>query len=280
MGDSGELVVRDEPADHVVRLTMDRPDKKNALSNALRTQLFDHLHDADADQGVRAIIVRGAGDCFSAGYDLAQDPSEAPFRPASQVDGWWARHLVDGWLEMMNMATPIVGQVHGWCLAGGTELAAACDLLYVATDAKIGYPPVRLMSPPDTTWQPWFLGLRKAMEYVLTGDSMTGEQAVEWGFANDHHPADQLDEAVLVVCDRIAKVPPELLALNKRVVRRAFGVMGMETSYRATADIQPLGFHQPPSREYLRPFRDEGVKEALSKRERAFGDYREEGDVR
>ena len=131
------------------------------------------------------------------------------------------------------------------------------------------------MSPPDTTWQPWVLGLRKAMEYVLTGDSMSGEQAVEWGFANDHHPSGELDEAVLAVCDRIVKVPPELLALNKRVVRRAFSVMGMETSYRATADIQPLGFHQPPSREYLRSFRDEGVKEALSKRDQPFGDYRE-----
>ncbi len=269
------LVRRDDPADHVVRLTLDRPDKRNALSNGLRTQLFDHLHDADADQDVRAIVIRGAGECFSAGYDLGQDPSEAPFRPASQVDGWWARHLVEGWIEMMHMATPIVGQVHGWCLAGGTELAAACDLLYVAHDARIGYPPVRLMSPPDTTWQPWYLGLRKAMEYVLTGDSMTGDQAVEWGFANDATDAGDLDDHVLGVCERIAKVPPELLALNKRVVRRAFDVMGMETSMRATADIQPLGFHQAPSRAYLKSLRDKPLTEALSDRDRSFGDYRE-----
>jgi enoyl-CoA hydratase/carnithine racemase len=272
---SEAVVLVDEPMEKVRRLTLNRPEKRNALSNGLRRMLFDELRAADADAEVSVIVIRGAGGCFSAGYDLAQDPSEPPARPAAPLDGWWARHVVDGWLEMWDMATPIVGQVHGYCLAGATELAAACDLLYVAEDAQIGYPPVRLMSPPDMTWQPWLMGMRKAMEYVLTGDSMSGLEAVEQGVANAAFPEDALEAGVLAACERIVKVPIELLALNKRVVRRAMEQMGMRNGVRATADIQPLGFHQAPSKAYLRSFTDKGVKEALSERDRAFGDYRE-----
>ena len=84
--------------------------------------------------------------------------------------------MVNNWFEMWDMATPIIGQVHGYCLAGGSELATACDLVYVADDAQIGYPPVRLMSPPDMQWQTWMMGLRRGMEALLTGDSMSGDR--------------------------------------------------------------------------------------------------------
>jgi enoyl-CoA hydratase/carnithine racemase len=102
----------------------------------------------------------------------------------STADGAWARHVLTGWFEMMDMATPIIAQVHGFCLAGGTELATACDLVYVAHDAQVGYPPVRSMSSPDMAWHAWMLGMRRAMEAMLTGDSMTGDEAVASGFAN------------------------------------------------------------------------------------------------
>ncbi len=178
------LVIVDDPRPAVRRLTLNRPDKRNALSNALRGELFAALREADATRSVHAIVIRGAGPCFSAGYDLAQDPSEPLPWPISKADGAWARHVVHGWFEMWDMATPLIAQVHGYCLAGGTELASACDLVYVAADAQIGYPPVRLMSPPDMAWQPWLLGMRRAMEAILTGDSMSGVEAVEAGFAN------------------------------------------------------------------------------------------------
>ena len=110
------------------------------------------------------------------GYDLAPEPDQPLPRPIATRDGFWSRHLVEGWFELMDMATPIIAQVHGYCLAGGSELAAACDLLYVAEDATIGYPPVRTMSSPDLMWQPWFMGMRRAMEALLTGDSMTGRR--------------------------------------------------------------------------------------------------------
>lgn len=270
---ASDTVVTDDPVPHVRRLTLNRPDKRNALSHALRSRLFELLREADADPEVRVVIIRGAGKSFCAGYDLAQDKSETPPWPISTADGAWARHVLSGWFEMMDMATPIIAQVHGYCLAGGTELATACDLVYVADDAQIGYPPVRSMSSPDMAWHPWLLGMRRAMEAMLTGDSMTGAEAVEAGFANRSFAADSLDTEVLSVAERVAKVPPDLQALNKRVVHRAMDAMGMRDGMRATADINALGFHQRSSREYFAKFA-QGVTAALDARDSGFGDYR------
>ena len=270
------MVIVDDPAPTVRRLTLNRPHKRNALSNRLRTELFAALRAADADTSVRVVIVRGAGACFSAGYDLAQDPTEPLPWPITRADGGWARHVLQGWFEMMDMATPIIAQVHGYCLAGGTELATACDLVYVAHDAQVGYPPVRSMSSPDMAWHVWLLGMRQAMEAMLTGDSMTGDDAVTAGFANRAFPAADLDDRVLEIAERVAKVPPDLQALNKRVVHRAMEAMGMRDGMRATADINAIGFHQRSSREYFARFAT-GVTAALSERDQAFGDYREGG---
>lgn len=267
------LVLADDPAPHVRRLTLNRPTKRNALSHALRSQLFDLLRIADADDDIRVVIVRGAGPCFSAGYDLAQDPNEPHPWPISPADGAWARHVLAGWFEMMDLSTPIIAQVHGFCLAGGTELATACDLVYVAHDAQIGYPPVRSMSSPDMAWQPWMMGMRRAMEAMLTGDSMNGNEAVAAGFANRAFPAEQLDSEVLAIAQRVAKVPADLQAINKRVVHRAMEAMGMRDGMRATADLNALGFHQRSSKEYFAKFA-QGVTKALDARDSSFGDYR------
>ena len=268
-----KLVLSETPVPHVRRLTLNRPTKRNALSYALRAQLFELLREADADPAINVIIIRGAGPSFSAGYDLAQDKSETPPWPISTADGAWARHVLTGWFEMMDMATPIIAQVHGFCLAGGTELATACDLVYVAHDAQVGYPPVRSMSSPDMAWHAWMLGMRRAMEAMLTGDSMTGDEAVASGFANRAFPADKLDAEVLAIAERVAKVPADLQALNKRVVHRAMEAMGMRDGMRATADINALGFHQRASKEYFAKFAG-GVTQALDARDSSFGDYR------
>jgi len=275
---SDDVLLVDDPLPLVRRLTLNRPEKRNALDDALRGALFDELRRADRDRNVSVIIIRGAGPAFCAGYDLGSANTDVE-RSIAKQDGWWSRHVVNNWFEMWDMPTPIIGQVHGYCLAGGSELAAACDLVYVADDAQIGYPPVRLMSPPDMQWQTWLMGLRRGMEALLTGDAMSGTEAVAAGMANRAHPADELDDAVLAVAERVAKIPIELLALNKRSAHRAMEVMGIRTGIRATAEIQALGFHQPPSIEYLRSFAEVGVSKALSERDRAFGDYRETGEA-
>lgn len=269
-----EAVLVDRPLPKVTRITLNRPEKRNAMNDAIRGSLFEALRAGDRDSDTSVMVIRGAGSAFCAGYDLGM-PNNDVERPIAHVDGWWSRHVVNNWFEMWDMSTPIIGQVHGYCLAGGTELATACDLVYVASDAQIGYPPVRLMSPPDMQWQTWMMGLRKGMEALLTGDSMNGVEAVENGFANRHFSKENLEAEVLAIAERITRVPADLLALNKRSAHRAMEAMGIRTGIRATAEIQAMGFHQASSKAYMSSFRTKGVKEALSERDRPFGDYRE-----
>jgi enoyl-CoA hydratase len=268
------VLLRDDPVPKVRRVTLNRPEKRNALDNELRSALFSALREADSDRDVSIIVIRGAGSCFSAGYDLAKslDPVE---RHSATTDGWWARHVVAGWFELWDMATPIIAQVHGWCLAGGSELATACDLVYVADDAQIGYPAVRSISAPDMAWQPWMLGMRRGMEALLTGDSISGSEAAVLGFATRSFPPDELGSSVLAIAERVAKVPFDLLSLNKRVCHRAMEADGIRTGIRATAELNALGVHQRSSKRFLAKMRDTGVRAGLSARDAAFGDYRE-----
>jgi len=273
MADSA-LILADDPLPHVRRLTLNRPEKRNALSNALRGDLFAALEAADRDSEVRVIVLRGAGKCFSSGYDLA-GLGPLPFHTAG-AQGQWARHVVEGCFRMWDMAKPIIAQVHGWCLAGGSELAFACDLVYVAEDAQIGYPAVRTMSPPDNQYHAWIMGMRAAMELMLTGDSISGLEAVRLGYANRAWPEGELEAQTLAMAERITKVDPELAQLNKRLVHRQMEAMGMRAGLRAGTDLHALGWHTNASREYMKVMR-EGVKKALDVRDTAFGDYRTTG---
>ena len=272
-----DVLLIDEPMPGVRRLTMNRPEKRTALNNALRGAIFAALAEADRDDAVRVSIIRGAGPAFCAGYDLSADNSkDQPYQTAGGI--WpWSRHVVEGWLRMWDLAKPVIAQVHGYCLAGGSELATACDLVYVAEDAQIGYPPTRLMSPPDMQFHPWLLGMRRAMEMYLTGDAITGVEAAQEGFANRAYPAAELETKVLAIADRVAKVPPDLQQINKRSVHRAMEAMGMRDGLRAGTELQALAFCTESSLAYRRQFRRDGasVRDLLSQRDRAFGDYRE-----
>lgn len=265
------ILLKDDPAPGVRRLTLNRPNKRNALSNQLRGQLFAALEEADQDADVRVIILRGAGPCFSSGYDLA-GTGPLPFHTSGN-QAQWARHVVEGCFRMWDLAKPILAQVHGWCLAGGSELAFACDLVYVAEDAQIGYPAVRTMSPPDNQFYPWLMGMRAGMELMLTGDSISGTEAVRLQFANRAFPVDQLEGEVLAMAERIAKVDPELAQLNKRLVHRQMEAMGLRAGLRAGTELHGLGWHTKASREFMGKMR-EGVKQALNTRDGTFGDYR------
>ena len=145
----------------------------------------------------------------------------------------WARHLNAGYFLIWDLSKVVIAQAHGYCLAGGSELASYCDLFVVADDALIGYPPVRDMSPPDNCWFPWHLPMRKAKEMIFTGDPLTGKQAAEYGLANYSVPADELEEFTTKLAQRVALVPPRLLALSKRQVNRTYEVMGIRTALSA-----------------------------------------------
>jgi enoyl-CoA hydratase len=245
------LLLSDDPRPGVRRFTLNRPEKRNALSNALRAELFGALEAADRDPAVRVSVVRGAGPCFSSGYDLASDLAADQPYPTAGGDGSWSRHVSEGWFKLWDLAKPVIAQVHGYAMAGGSELAAACDLVYVADDAKIGYPVVRMVSPPDMQFHPWLVGMRRAMELMLTGDSVSGTEAAAIGLANRAFPAAELEERVLELAERIAKIPSDLQQLNKRSVHRAMEVMGIRAAIRAGSELQALATHQPSVKKLL-----------------------------
>jgi enoyl-CoA hydratase len=271
-----EFILVDDPAPFVRRITLNRPEKRNAMNNALRGEVFRTLEANDKDEAVRVTIIRGAGKCFCAGYDLAGGNHEnQPYYTPGGI-GNWARHVVQGWFSVWDLAKPVIAQVHGYCLAGGSELATACDLVYVAEDAQIGYPPVRTMSPPDMQFHPWMMGMRHAMELMLTGDGMTGLEAVDRGFANRAYKAEELDERVLEHAERVAKVAPDIQQINKRSIHHAMEIMGMRAAIRAGTETQALAFFTETSLAYREELR-KGVSQALTKRDETFGDYRTQG---
>jgi enoyl-CoA hydratase/carnithine racemase len=271
MSSSFEHIIVDEPTEKVRRITLNRPEKRNALSNAMRTEIFAALERADRDKNIHVSIIRGAGSCFSAGYDLSSNLNkDQPYYTAGGV-GSWVRHAVDGTFRLWDLAKPVIAQVHGHCLAGGSELATACDLVYIAEDAKVGYPTVRAMGTPDLQFHPWMMGMRKAMEHVLTGDSLSGIQAVESGFANQAVAESELEQLVLEQAKRVAMVPRAVSQLNKRTVHRAMEIMGARAAMRSGTDITSLCFLMPGASEISAELK-KGVSNAVKKRDEPFNE--------
>lgn len=271
---SDDVILLDDPAPQVRRITLNRPEKRNALNHALRGAIVTALREADADPDVRVMILRGAGKCFSAGYELGDGNAgqELPwYTPGG--DGHWPRHVTQGWMGIWELGKPVIAQVHGYCLAGGSELATCCDLVYVGDDTQMGYPAVRF-GVPDNHFHAWFVGMRKAMEMMLTGDSLSGEECVELGWANDCFPTDELESRVLEVANRIKNVPADLVQLNKRVVHRQMEVMGLHTGIRLGSELCALGTHQKSMHEFMAQTRSKGLRSALQERDEPFSDYR------
>jgi enoyl-CoA hydratase len=276
--DEYTVVIVDRPSPAVNRITMNRPEKRNALNHPLRGQLLQALREGDADPEVRVQIVRGAGSSFSAGYDLGNgnEGEEMPYYTPGG-SGNWPRHVTEGWMSIWDLAKPVIAQVHGYCLAGGSELATGCDLVYVAEDAQMGYPAVRF-GVPDMHFHAWLLGMRKAMEMMLTGDSISGIEAVEYGWANRAFPVEELDQRVLEMAERVAMMPADMVQLNKRLVHRGMETMGLRTAIRQGTELCALGTHQPTLVAFVKQMRSEGLTTALTERDAKFGDYRTAAD--
>ena len=239
-----ETIAIDSPAQYIHRITLDRAAKRNAISALMRVELLTELRRADNDPEVRVSIIRGSGPCFSAGYDLRSGSlSEGSPIYSAPGDGEWARQATDTWFSIWDLAHPVISQVHGYAIAGGTELASACDLVYVASDAAISYPVVRVASPPDWQYHTPLLGMRRAMELMLTGDPITGDEASRIGWANRAFAPEDLESEVLAIAERIAGVPKDLSSINKRSVHRSFDVWGARAAMRAGSELQALAGH-------------------------------------
>jgi enoyl-CoA hydratase len=257
-----QFIIADDVAQGVRRITLNRPDKRNAINNQLRGELLSELRRADRDQQVRVSIIRGAGKCFSSGYDLKSDLSaDQPYFTAD-VGLQWARHVGEGWMSIWDLAKPVIAQIHGYAMAGGLELAGACDLAYAASDARLGHPVLRFAGLPDFAYFPVFLAPRDAMELHLTGREYSGEEAARIGLINQAFAPEALEGRVLEIATRIAATPPEVVAVNKRYVYTALEARGARAVVRTGADLQA----GPHMQKLMERFRDpESLSAAVKK---------------
>lgn len=270
----------------VARITLNRPDKRNALSHRLVYELKDALLEADDRQDVNAVLLQGAGKDFCAGYDLTSsyedwqdDDGKAcqfSYRPSfgSFDNDCWAMERFQAIPDLIfSMHKPVVAKIHGNCLAGGTDLALRCDLIVAAEDAKIGFPATRANgSPPSHMWT-YHVGPQWAKRLLLTGDVILGRDAAKIGLVLDAVPAAEIDDFAMDLAQRIALVDPELSAAQKRIVNIAMEQMGMVTLQRFAREMDArahLGTG-PARMRFKSDMREGGLKQALSNRDGPFG---------
>ena len=267
-------------------VTLNRPEKLNALSNNLRAEVMDAMKEAEHDDDIGVIILRANGRSFSAGYDLspsrtANDDSFVSSRSKLPDTGsmhpgklQWARHVVmTNWI-IWELAKPVVAQIQGHCLAGGTELASVCDFRICAEDAKIGYPPVRAMTTMDMIWAPWHLPPAKAREFAYIGDSHSGQEMAELGWANYAVPSDDLSDFTENFARRMAHIDNEMLMYSKRSCNRQYETMGIREGLHSGTEIQALSSARDAMGEWGRRVKEEGLKAALEWRDGPFRDFR------
>ena len=276
-----------EVKDRIANITLNRPEKLNALSNNLRAELIHAMKWAESESDVGVIVLSGAGRAFSAGYDLtparaAGDdndyvhprsllPDTGTTHPGPQE---WARHVtMNNWF-IWELSKPVVAKIHGYCLAGGTELASVCDFRILADRTQVGYPPVRAMTTMDMMWTPWHMPMAKAREFAYIGDSYSAEEMVDLGWANYSIPQDQLDEFVDKFASRMAFIDNDMLMYSKRAVNRQYEIMGIRTGLASGFDIQALSTYRPAAGEFGRRSSEDGLKAALEWRDGPFRDFR------
>jgi enoyl-CoA hydratase len=269
------------------RITLNRPEKLNALSMKLQREVNQALWEADNDAAVHVIILKAAGRAFCAGYDLTPMQSPPPrndkdeaytnvYRGMASMDDdiWQLERQQRERMAIWEVHKPVIAQVHGYCLAGGTDLALLCDLVVVADDAVIGFPPVRAMgSPPAHMWT-YLVGPQWAKYMLLTGDSIDGKKAAEIGLVLKSVPADQLEAEVEAIASKMEKIDVELLSPNKRIVNVALELMGARTIQRMAAENDGRAHQAPAVKEFARLAMTQGLKVALEWRDSKFGDGR------
>lgn len=263
------------------RITLNRPERRNALSNQLLDELEATLWEADEDREVHAVLLRGAGPSFCSGYDLSRAPrSEERNRPgASKFRGirsidddiWQIERNQRAMMALFDMHKPVVAQVHGNCLAGGIDLAMLCDLVIAADDARIGFPPARNAGTlPINMWL-WHIPAQWAKRLLLTGDSITGRDAAKIGLVLESVPADELEAHCEALMDRLALIDADILAANKRSVNLSMELMGARTMQRLAAELDGRGHQARSAREFFGDVATGGTKAASARRDEPFG---------
>ncbi|HEU4759870.1 MAG TPA: crotonase/enoyl-CoA hydratase family protein [Dehalococcoidia bacterium] len=257
------------------RLTLNRPEKLNAISWQMQQELHDALWSADRDPQVHVVLLRGAGRAFSSGYDITPPPGElthAASAHSMERDIWYLEAAQRLRMVIWDMHKPVIGQVHGYCLAGGTDLVFLCDVVIAAEDAIIGFPPVRAMGSPVGHLWTYLAGPQWAKRLLLTGDSVSGKEAERIGLVLKAVPSESLEAEVEALADKMAKIDVDLLAANKRIVNMAMELMGARTMQRMAAERDAIGRQSPVVHEFYAMAKETGLKAALEWRDAQFGD--------
>ena len=268
-----------EVANGRARITLNRPDKRNAISVKMQQELETALWAADDDTRVHCVVLRAAGPEFSSGYDLGQYEAAAAGqanhqrgRQSFDDDAWRLERAQTKRMALFDMHKPVIAQVHGRCLAGGTDLALLCDLIICSDDARFGFPPARAQgSLPSHMWL-YNLGPQWAKRVLLTGDSLAGPDAATLGLVLKCVPRAELEAEVEALADRLALIDADLLSANKRIVNLGLELMGARTLQRLAAEMDARGHLAKSREEFRRQTMEKGLKEALRWRDGPFGD--------
>ncbi len=273
---SGYDDIRYEVEDGRARITLARPATHNAMTPRMLEELEAALWEADSDLSVHSVILRGEGASFCSGYDLTALGGRK--RPGHRTG---RTHDDDIWLIEQNnrriralweMHKPSIAQVHGNCLAGGTDLAMACDIVIAAQDARIGFPAARSMGAlPNNLWM-YHCPPQWVKRLQLTGDSVTGEDAEKVGLVLKAVPAGLLEDEVEGLADRFGLIDPDLLAANKRITNLSLELMGAQTLQRLAGENDARAHRSQAVRDYGRSVREHGLKETLRRRDEPFGE--------
>lgn len=284
----------------VARITLDRPERGNGLTRALIDELAVRVEQADLDPAVHVILLSGNGKGFCGGYDLvdsaeglgsaadapvAAPPPGSPLDPAvmaanhdprgtwdPMVDFSMMSRNVKAFMSLFEATKPVVCKVHGFCVAGGTDLALCSDLLVIAEDAKIGYPPARVWGSPTTSLWTARLGPQRAKRLLFTGDTLSGTEAVEWGLAIDAPPAAELDARTEELVRRIAQTPLNQLQMMKLLVNQQVKAMGLPATQLIGTVFDGIARHTPEGYAFQQHAAAAGFRAAVAARDEPYGD--------
>src|SRR5436309_10444687 len=289
-----------EVTGRIARLTLNRPERGNGITRNLLTALQLAVEQADLDPSVRVLLLAGRGKGFCGGYDLVQSaegldrdapggpsapPSGSPLDPAvmaanhdpaetwdPMVDYAMMSRNVAAFMSLYHCSKPVVCKVQGFCVAGGTDMALCADLLVIAEDAKIGYPPARVWGSPTTAMWAYRLGAQRAKRLLFTGDSLSGAEALEWGLAIEAPPPDQLEERAETLAVRIAQVPVNQLQMMKLLVNQSLYSQGLHATQVIGTVFDGITRHTKEGYAFAARAAEAGWREAVRDRDEPFGD--------
>ncbi|UWQ25487.1 crotonase/enoyl-CoA hydratase family protein [Leisingera aquaemixtae] len=264
----------------IARITLNRPDVMNAINDEMPRDLAAAVAQADADPQVHVMILSGAGKGFCAGYDLTyyaegngsgEVTQPMPWDPIKDYRFMWEN--TQAFMSLWRAAKPVICKIHGFAVAGGSDIALCADLTFMAEDAAIGYMPARVWGCPTTAMWVYRLGAERAKRMLYTGDRISGREAAEMGLVLRAVPAEQLDDAVEEMAARMATVPINQLAMQKLVINQAIEQTGLMQTQRLATVFDGISRHSPEGLNFKARAEEAGWKQAVQERDQGTFDW-------